>query len=613
MSPSFLELPSPSAKTTDPEIFPLLDPRREGPIRAELLGMEGLESQARRLAATCVLGKQQRVASPLLKRFVANQQVLTRARREILDHDRQEIHGIDAEWLADNFHIVDDVLREVRQDLPRGYDAVLPKLEGAPLSGYPRVYALAVTLIAHTDSELDEPRITRFVQAFQEIAPLTIGELWALPTMLRLVLLENLRRLAEQMMRCWEERGRANRWFEQAMAVAANPATGRRGTHPEAPFAPLKEPSDPFVVRLVQLLRDQGPAAARLQSRLEAALAAMEQESDEILGREHHRQAVNQITVGNCVLSLRVLSAVDWNSFFERTSLVQKILREDPAGIYPQQDFATSDRYRKVVEKIARASQADELTVARRANELARTGSSEGAANGHVGYYLVDRGEAKLRDAFGFKLDRRDWIVEWVLAHPRRVYWGSISLVLAGLLLTLLLGVTSSGPWVSGFWLTVTALVALLPGSELAVGLVNHLVTLLIPPRVLPKLELKEGISQEFATFVVMPSMLVRPHMRQLLCERLESHYLANPATNVRFALLTDFADAPHEEMPQDRALIDDALQRIQALNRALCFLWPTPFFPLPSPPALEPFGKLLDGLGAKAWQAFGVQPAAPR
>ncbi len=297
-----------------------------------------------------------------------------------------------------------------------------------------------------------------------------------------------------------------------------------------------------------------------MQIRLEAALAALGQESDEILGREHHRQAVNQITVGNCVLSLRVLSAVDWNAFFERTSLVQKILREDPGGIYSQQDFATSDRYRKVVEKIARASQADELTVARRVNELARTGSSEGAVKGHIGYYLVDRGEAGLRKAFGFKLDRRDWIVEWVLAHPRRFYWGSITLVLAALLLTLMFGVTAGSSWVSGFWLTVAALVALLPASELAVGLVNHLVTLLLPPRVLPKLELKEGIPEEFATFVVMPSMLVRPHSAQLLCERLESHYLANPATHVRFALLTDFADAPHEAMPQDRTLIDDAL-----------------------------------------------------
>ena len=125
--------------------------------------------------------------------------MLIQARRAILGDGGQEIHGIDADWLADNFHIIDEVLREVRQDLPRGYDAILPKLLSAPLAGYPRVYALALSLVAHTDSELDEPRIIRFVQAFQDVAPLTIGELWALPTMCRVVLIENLRRLAEQM------------------------------------------------------------------------------------------------------------------------------------------------------------------------------------------------------------------------------------------------------------------------------------------------------------------------------------------------------------------------------------------------------------------------------
>ncbi|MGA2703308.1 MAG: glucoamylase family protein [Isosphaeraceae bacterium] len=568
MSSSFLELPSPTAKVTDSEILPLLDPLRQGPIRAELLGMERLESQARRLAAACVLGQRQRVNSPLLKQFVENQRVLIHARREILGHDRQEVQGIDADWLADNFHIVDDVLREVRQDLPRGYDVVLPKLGTPPFSGFPRVYALAVTLIAHTDSELDEPKITRFVQAFQEVVPLTIGELWALPTMFRLVLLENLRRLAEQMLRGWEERQRAERWFEQAMAAAESAGIDRSGMLPEARLAPLKEPSGPFVVRLVQLLRDQGPAAAPVLRRLEAALTALGQESDEILGREHHRQAVNQITVGNCVLSLRLLSAVDWNSFFERSSLVEKILREDPAGIYPHQDFATNDRYRKVVEKIARGSKADELTVARQAIELARTGSSQGAAKGHVGYYLVNRGEAALRIAFGYRPDGHERFLDWVLAHPRAVYWGSITLLLGGLLLILLLGATGDSPPVRWFWLALIVLISLLPGSELAVGLVNHLLTLLLPPRVLPKLELKEGIPEEFATFVVMPSMLVRPRSAEVLCERLETHYLANPGTNLHFALLTDFADAPQEEMPEDRALLDDALEQVRALNQ---------------------------------------------
>ncbi len=192
---------------------PLVDPRGPGPIRAELLGPERLEAQARLLASSCALAPSRKASSPLLRRFAENGRFLVRAHARIVgEGDRHDDRGLDAEWLADNFHIVEDVLREVRRDLPSGYDEELPKLADDPLRGYPRVYAMALSLVAHTDGELDEARLGQFVQAFEEVAPLTIGELWALPTMLRLVLLENLRRLSEQMLWGWDERQRADRW-----------------------------------------------------------------------------------------------------------------------------------------------------------------------------------------------------------------------------------------------------------------------------------------------------------------------------------------------------------------------------------------------------------------
>jgi cyclic beta-1,2-glucan synthetase len=525
------------------------------------------------------LAPRQRVASPLLKRFFENQRILVRARRDILGRGHPEIHGIDADWLADNFHIVDDVLREVRQDLPRGYDAVLPKLGVPPLLGYPRVYALALAVVAHTDSELDEPRISRFVQAFQEVVPLTIGELWALPTMFRLVLIENLRRLAVQMLRGWGERQRAERWCQEATASARTSGPDRQGNPPEFDLPPLGELSDPFVVRLVQLLRDQPEIAPAACRRLESELAAVERESDEVLRREHHRQAADQVTVGNCVLSLRLLSAIDWNSFFERTSMVERILRGDPAGAYPLQDFPTSDRCRKAVERIARGSNADELDVAQKAIALSRSGLSRGSPEGYVGYYLVGRGEAELRAAFEYRPMARERVLDLAIAHPERVYFGSLLLLLGtSLLLLSHLALRSLGT-VASLWLPLALLSALLPLSELVVGLVNHCLTLLLPPRVLPKLEFKEGITEEFATFVVMPSMLDRPRSAELLCERLEIHYLANPTSQVRFALLTDFGDAPHEEMPGDQSLIEDALSRVRALNQRYAADGPDLFF----------------------------------
>ncbi len=581
MNSSSVELTVPSSSENESAEVVLIDPQSEGPIRAERLGLERLEGYATRLAAACVLAPARRANSPLLRRFVDNKRVLIEVHGKLVAlGDRRSLPGIDAEWLVDNFHIIADSLREVRRDLPPGYDELLSKLITPPLAGYPRVFALALALVAHCDSELDEARIVRFVRAFQEVGPLTIGELWALPTMLRLVLLENLRRLAERMVWGWEERRRAERWA----ASFPSPLLGDGGRRPdegdslpptpsllegerEAPLLPSFDGlSDPFVVRLMQLLRDQEGGQDAFEH-LEAELAAQGTDPNEVLRREHHCQATNQVTVGNCVLSLRLLSAMDWNAFFEQSSHVEAILREDPSGAYPHQEFATSDRYRRMVEMIARGSGADEIEVARRALDLARQASAPNAADrrGHVGYYLVDRGQAALKAAFGYRPSGRERLFDWVLGHPATVYFGGITAMLAALL-ALAIG-AGLGPLASSWWLPVALAVLLLPLSELAVGLVNHLVTLLMPPRVLPKLDYKGGIPAEQSTFVVIPSLLARISSAAVLAERLETHYLSNPEPSLRFALLTDFTDAPHETMPQDEEMVRDALERVRGLN----------------------------------------------
>ena len=282
MSTSLIEPKVASAPLDESSAPYLISPQAGGPIRAERLGSERLEAHARQLAAACVLAPRGRAGSPLLRRFAANGRFLHQAHRRIFEallrrfaengrflreaHRRifeasagaeDEGRGLDAEWLCDNFHIIEEVLREVHQDLPHGYDEELPKLSGRPLHGYPRVYALALALVAHTDSELDEARLIGFVQAFQEVTPLTIGELWALPTMLRLVLLENLRRLSEQMLWRWDERRRADRWAADALdggrAPGAGGARGRsRGRRAQVPGRgdrPLRRPPAPALPR----------------------------------------------------------------------------------------------------------------------------------------------------------------------------------------------------------------------------------------------------------------------------------------------------------------------------------------------------------------------------
>ncbi len=597
MSTSTVETVAPLGAVAGPPGRFFTDLSGDDPIRAEQYGLEHLEAHARELAESSTVVAGTSAGHPLLRRFVQNGRRLVQAHGQITEATRRlESITPDAEWLLDNFHIVEDTLREVRNDLPRGYYQELPKLARGPLAGLPRVYALALELIAHTDSCLDETNLTRFVQAYQTITPLTIGELWAVPTMLRLGLLENLRRLAQQMLQAWAHRREAELCSARLVALKDQSPPSGTGRSLSSVLHPQANWADPFVVRLLQALRDHGPEASWLIEWLESHFAACGTHHAEVLRREHQRQAANQVSVGNCVTSLRLLSALDWAVLFERMSLVEALLRDDPAGVYARQDFSTRDRYRQSVEKLARGSDHDELAVARRALALARgqgrdrakedgraaqTAPAHGAPRScaphdHVGFYLIGAGRRELEIDIGYRPKAKDRLLDLVLAHPHVVYFGALTFLYV-LIMTGLAAYARDVNWAVPS--VVLVLAALLPASELAVGIVHYLLTLVLPPRVLPKLDFKEGIPGDCATFVVMPTMLLRPESAAVLTDRLEVHYLSNPDSQIRFALLTDFADAPTETMPEDEGYLRAALERIKALNQRYCSGAPDRFF----------------------------------
>jgi cyclic beta-1,2-glucan synthetase len=605
MEPSGAEVTTVAAPV--PAFFP--DPHGTEPIRAELFGREHLDAHARQLAA-CAAVASVVAGRPLLADFQRNSRALLQAHAFISEaYRRQESFGSDAEWLLDNFHIITEALAEIRTDLPRGYYKRLPKLAAGPLAGFPRVYALALELIAHCDSCLDEGNVTHFVQAYQTVTPLSIGEIWAIPIMLRLVVIDNLRRLAVQVVEAHRQRQEAKSWaarFQPAPVLPPATQSGeeRRDT---AGFNPLVRHletvqrrgqltwTDAFLVHLLDLLREHAFAHTLGLEWLTGFLALRGDTPTDIVRREQQRQAANQVSIGNCVTSLRLLSALDWTTFFERTSLLEAMLRQDPAGVYAHQDFATRDRYRRAVEKVARGSGRNEQEIVRQVLALAeaavghvsnvpppenaRAGTA-GAPVNHVGYYLIDHGRKELEVICHYRPTLSDRLQNLLLTWPQTIYFAGLGLVTA----LILSGVTAFGVGHAAagsavWWGVVLVLVTLLPASELAVSLVNYLITLVVSPRVLPKMDFKEGVPSDCATFVVMPCMLVQNESAAVLLERLEIHYLSNPDPPLRFALLTDFADAPHEHMPEDDGYVRAALEGIRALNERYGAGGPERFF----------------------------------
>ncbi len=542
----------------------------EEPIRAELFSSERLEQHAESLAGAQRVMTTPRKGRRLLPRVLNNGRVLLESYRAIAQAIREE-RAIEpaAEWLVDNYHIVDEQLREIRDDLPSGFYRELPKIAEGPLQGYPRVYGLAWAFVAHTDSRFDPEMLRRFVRAYQRVQPLTIGELWAVAITLRVVLVENLRRLAERIVH-----GRAAR--QEADAVADRLlGLGGRSIEPAATVlrqfegAPL---ATPFAVQLVQRLRDQDPVVMPALRWLEEHLAAQGRTADEIVRVEHQRQAAMNVTVRNVITSMRLMSALDWAEFFESVSLVDAMLWTDNG--FAAADFATRDRYRHAIEELSRCSQHDELEVARRAVFQAKSFRGEAQEEtdptadrrGDPGYYLISKGRAALEPELGFRVPIRSRLIRAYITQAASRYVGTIALV-SGLFLTLFL-FNSGAAGVSVVALILLGLLTLVPASDLAIALVNREVMELLGPRAMPRLALRDGVPADLRTLVVVPTLLTGHAQIAEQIERLEVHYLANPDGDLRFALLSDWTDAPQETMPGDDELLAATIEGIARLNR---------------------------------------------
>ena len=542
----------------------------EEPIRAELFSSERFEQHAESLAAAQSVTTTPRKGRRLLPRVLDNGRVLLESYRAIAQAIREE-RAITpaAEWLVDNYHIVDEQLREIRDDLPPSFYRELPKLAEGHLQGYPRVFGLAWAFVAHTDSRFDPETLRRFVHAYQRIQPLTIGELWAVAITLRVVLVENLRRLAERIVHSRAARQEADVVADRLLGLggsAVEPVATVLGRFEGAPLATA------FAVELVQRLRDQDPAITPALHWLEEQLAAQGTTADEMVRVEHQRLAAMNVTVRNVITSMRLMSAFDWAEFFESVSLVDAIIWTDTGFAAP--DFATRDRYRRAIEELSRCSQHDELEVARRAAFHAQRfrREAEGAIDparerrGDPGYYLIAHGRAAFEQELGFRPTIKTWLIRFYVTQATPRYLGSIAIA-SGLILVLFL-YNSGAAEVGVVGLLLLGLLALIPASDLAIALVNREVTELLGPRVLSRLALRDGVPADLRTLVVVPTLLTGHDQIAEQVERLEVHYLANSDGDLRFALLSDWTDAPQETMPGDDELLAATVDGIALLNR---------------------------------------------
>ncbi len=545
----------------------LYEPNDQTPLRAELFSANQMEQHGRALAGRHVLGKFN-TQNRLLKRLDENQQVLL-GTRDLLTSaikDKQLITPA-GEWLLDNFYLIEEQIRTAKQHLPNAYSRELPRLAKGPSRRLPRVYDLALEAISHGDGRMDSESLLRFVASYQTITPLTLGELWAFPIMLRLALIENLRRVSARITDARIHVNQAQDWADQMMEMAESDPKNLILV-----IADMARSNPPmvssFVAELSRRLQGHGQALALPLNWIEQRLAESSLTIEQMVMSETQQQAADQVSISNTIGSLRFLGAMDWKVFVETMSHVEQVLRQDIDNVYSNMDFVTRDRYRHVIDRLAKRSALSETEVAREAIQLAHWNAANHDGNhhrSHVGFYLIDEGLPQLERAVAAKLPSVELVRIWLGKYPLSIYLGTIFLITAFFTGGLLSQAYING--IHGWQLILLGIVTFLAGSQLASALSNWLATLLVKPKLLARMDYSRGLPAEMATLVVIPTLLTSTNNIDQLLEALEVRYLGNQDTQLHFGLLTDLRDAQQERLPGDELLIQAAQAGIENLN----------------------------------------------
>lgn len=528
----------------------------------EPLTVEQMSEHASRLAAILKEFNYERKGVPtLLYNLKKCEDILNKIHHVLAEAELvEQTVTLSAEWFLDNTYVIQGNIEEVRRNLPQKFYKELPKIAKGDNAGLPRVYVIARDIVDYTANRLNRENIINYLDSYQAVDPLTIAELWVLPLMLRLRLIEHLQYLAIDIDRRLKEGEKASFWGNRLLTVSKR--------EPERMAIFLKDlesqvpnPSYHFAEELMDHLYDEESIIPLIRDWLERHF---HKNIHDVIKEEQLQKSAEQIAISNAIVSLITLSQLSWRSIFEVVSTTDRILNQDPQKIYAQMDFNTRDSYRHAIEVIARGSKYSETEVANTVLMMAKEGHDE--VSSHVGYYLIDKGRSQLEKNLRYIPTWRHFIRRQMINHPSSVYLGSIFTLTFALEVAFYLLMHTAG--LSWTWIALMLVLTLVPASEISLQFVSVLMTNILQTFVIPKLSFEKGIPEQYKTLVVVPSLLSSREEIAENINRLEIHYLANSENILRFGIYYDFTDSLHQQTDKDQKLIDEAMHGIEKLEQ---------------------------------------------
>lgn len=464
------------------------------------------------------------------------------------------------EWLLDNLYIIEETVKQIQKELTLKKYTNFLGIANGPYKGFARIYVLASEIVAYTDNKIERKDLEDYLASYQTKKNLSMEEIWNIGLFLQIAIIENIREICEKIYVSQMQKYKAENIVERLVeSKPKNDLIFRNNTNKTLEKRILEDIQYPFVEYMSYILKRYGKKGSSYLNALEEMVELSGTTVSEAIKKEHFDIAVRKVSIGNSIISIKKIQRINFLEIFEKINGVEELLKQDPSNVYEKMDNKTKELYRNQIKEISKKTKISEIYITRKILEIAKT-KPEGSKEAHIGYFLIDEGKDELYKTLNFKSRKQQTPKEKTKLYILGI--STLSIIISALLSCTLVNIKNVVIWIASF------ILFLIPASEIAVQIIQYILSKIVKPKIIPKIDLSQGIPKESATMVVIPTIVKTRERVQELTRKLEVFYLANKSKNLYFTLLGDCSESLNREENYDIEVMEEGKRQVELLNR---------------------------------------------
>ena len=476
------------------------------------------------------------------------------------------------EWLLDNFYIIEKTVKQIQKELPLKKYTNFVGISNGEYKGFARIYVLASEIVAYSDNKIEKENLSDYLESYQNKKTLSMDEIWNIGIFLQIAIIENITECCSKIYSSQIQKYRAESIVERLIDNKDKNQLKYKNNIRKLEKDIFHDMKYSFIEYMSYILKRYGKKANAYLNVLEEVVEKLGTTVSDVIKKEHFEIAVNKVTMGNSITSIKEIQRINFLEIFEKINGVEEILKKDPVQVYSKMDYKTKDYYRGKIKEISKKTKISEIYIARKMLELAEENFKKEGQNkkSHIGYYLIDKGINSLYTRLEYNTKREE-----TEQNKTKIY--ILTVTVLSILVSMFLSYIVNLQIKNTIVLIVSFILFLIPSSEVVIKVIQNILNKTVKPKVIPKIDFSKGIDKEYSTFVVIPTILKNREKVQEMMENMERYYLANKSENLYFSLLGDCSESSLKQEKFDEEVIQEGKKQVEKLNKK----YPNKDFPI--------------------------------